>query len=61
MENFVAKLDLVKDEEAEEFLEQTSSEMEKASAGVPEIPTRIWKKYCEREAPINNSLSSTRP
>lgn len=51
LEHFVAKLDSVQNEEAEEFLKQTSSEMEKVSAGVPEIPTRIWKKYCETEAP----------
>jgi len=57
LENFVAKLDSVGDEEAEQFLDQTSTEMEKISVGVPEIPTRIWKKYCEVLTPPNNSFN----
>jgi len=56
LENFMAKLDSVGDREAEQFLEQTSTEMEKISAGVPEIPTRIWKKYCEVSTPSNKEL-----
>ena len=59
LENFAATLESVQEEEAERFLAQTSDEMEKISAGVPEIPARIWKKYCEAEAPPNNAFDLT--
>ena len=60
LEDVLAGLELSNNEDLKKALAETTQKMELISAKVPEIPTRIWRRYCNpQDGKLNGKLGQS--